>query len=110
MGLWKTWRTRRWNLSSWRDRVEEWAVVFEGSRKTQLCLALAFVFPALILTFGDYLVSRVTFAPPFTPLTTTVREALSHRYLEAALTAFFGFMSAAATCFAKYRRKLFEGR
>jgi len=97
-------------LSNWRYKLEEWAFVFEASKRTQVCFGLAVSAPVLLLLVGNYFIARIDFAPPFEPFSGAVREALSHRYAEAAITIFLGFMSAAATCFEKDRRRLIEGR
>ena len=80
------------------------------STKTQICLALAAIGPVLVLTVGEYLISGIEFAPPLAPLTAVVQDALSHRYIEAAVTIFLGSLGAAAACFEKCRRRIFEGR
>jgi hypothetical protein len=97
-------------LSNWREKLEEWGFVLGASKRTQLCLVLGAVVPLLLLLVGDYFISRVDLAPPLGPLSGAVQEALFHRYAEGAITIFLGFMSAAATCFEKTRRRLIEGR
>jgi hypothetical protein len=97
-------------LSNWREKLEEWAFVFEASTRTQVCCGLAVCVPVLLLLVGDHFIARIDFAPPLEPLSSAVREALTHRYAEAAITIFVGFMSAAVTCFEKDRRRLIEGR
>ena len=97
-------------MSELRDKLEEWGVVLEASPRTQACLVLAVVLPLMILWADDYFTARIEFAPPFEAMLGPVREAVFHRYGEAAIMAFVGFMGAASSNFRKTRRKLFEGR
>jgi hypothetical protein len=96
-------------LRDMRFKLEEWATVLEASPRTQLCLALAAVCPLVFLLVGEYFTARIDFAPPFEAFLGPVREAILHRYGEAAIMTFLGFTGAAATNFRKTRRRLFEG-
>lgn len=100
----------RRELSELRIKLEEWAFVFEASGRTQVCLVLAVLSPLMFLWAGDYFTGRIEFAPPFEAMLGPVREAVFHRYGEAAIMAFLGFMGAAVKNFRKTRRRLFEGR
>ena len=84
--------------------------MLKESSRTQVCLVLAVVCPLTFLLVGTYFSVRIEFAPPFDALVGPVREAVLHRYGEAAIMSFFGFMGAAATNFRKTRRRLFYGR
>jgi hypothetical protein len=96
-------------LRDMRLKLEEWATVLEASPRTQWCLALATVCPFVFLLAGEYFTARIDLAPPFEALLGPVREAILHRYGEAAIMTFLGFMGAAATNFRRTRRRLFEG-
>ena len=96
-------------MSDLRVKLEEWALVVEASPRMQLCLVLAVASPLVVLLMGEYFTARIEFAPPFEAFLAPVREAVFHRYGEAAVMAFVGFMGAAVNNFRKTRRRLFEG-
>jgi hypothetical protein len=60
------------------------------------------------LLVGEYCTAKIYFAPPFEALLDPVRESILHRYGEAAITTFLGFMGAAVANFRKTRRKLLD--
>ena len=99
----------RLNLSDMQLKLAEWAVILEASPRTQLCLILAVTCPCAFLLVGEYFTGRIDFAPPFDALVGPVREAILHRYGEAAIVTFVGFMGAAGANFRKTRRRLLYG-
>jgi hypothetical protein len=96
-------------MNNLKQKLGAWGAVLEASPKTQLCLLLALLFPTGILVAGIYFTDGISFDPPLSALSGPVREAVLHRYLEAAMLSFFGFLGAAGVQFKKTRRRLFEG-
>jgi hypothetical protein len=82
--------------------------VLNASKRTQLCLILAVVCPLTFLLVGEYFTAKIYFAPPFEALLDPVQESILHRYGEAAITTFLGFMGAAVANFRKTQRKLLD--
>lgn len=97
------------NMNSLQQKLGECGAVLKASPKAQLCLVLALLFSAGILVAGIYFTDGISFAPPLSALSGPVREAILHRYLEAAMLSFFGYLGAAGVQFKKTRRRLFEG-
>jgi hypothetical protein len=88
--------------------LEEVLLIVAHSRKTQVALTLAFVFPICIWLLGEYMVGGIQFTGPMSPLTDFVRDELMHRYDKVALTAFIGFLGAALASYRRDRRRILE--
>jgi hypothetical protein len=99
----------RLNLSDVQLKLAEWAVILEASPRTRACLIFAVICPLAFLLAGEYFTGRIDFEPPLDALVGPVREAILHRYGEAAIVTFTGFMGAAGANFRKTRRRLYYG-
>lgn len=86
---------------------EEFIVVLEHSKKTQLALILGAVFFFGILLVGNYLTSQLVLEGFLAPLTETIRDSLMNRYDKAAWAALAAFGIQAFKCYRKDKKRLF---
>jgi hypothetical protein len=90
-----------------RDWLEEFAVVLDHSRATQVLLFIALIAPMLIIAGGAWAAQSVSFEEPFAQLATPIRQAVFLRYLFAAGVVFVGALGAAAKQYARARKRIF---
>lgn len=87
---------------------QEFLFVLAHSKRTQLALVLAVIFPLGVLLLGEYMVGRIAFSGPLAPMTEVVRETLSHRYDKAALVCLLGFLGLAVKSYLRARKRLLQ--
>lgn len=87
---------------------QEFIFVLAYSKRTQLALVLAVLFPLGVWLLGEYMVSRIVFSGPLASMTELVRETLSHRYDKAALLCLFGFLGLAVKSYLRARKRLLQ--
>ena len=91
-----------------RRIIEEFPVVLASSRKTELSICVAGLFPSVIVLFGVMIAGRIEFPDPFAALAVPIRQGILFAFGALAAVAFVKLASLASCNYRKARDRLFE--
>jgi hypothetical protein len=90
-----------------RERIDEFWVLVDHSKKLEYSIVLAMLAPAIILCLGVWAVDSIVFAEPFRALGNLVRGAFGNISIVLACLSFVQFATAAFRHYRRARRQVF---